>query len=122
MKEVYFALFVFEGVVNDLIARREVYKIFKKKDVILEDELSDKKSKETKVKDFEIEDYCYSDSEKKTDIICRTRRKIHREQNKKNEEWNETCYICNKHGSLICCESCKNVSHLSCAGLKVKYI
>jgi hypothetical protein len=107
-------------VLNDLISRREVYKIFKKKDVIIEEDLSDKKSKELKHKEFEIDDYYYIDSDKKLESNTRTRRKNQREINKKHEEWNDTCYICNKHGSLICCESCKNVAHLFCAGLKVK--
>jgi hypothetical protein len=41
---------------------------------------------------------------------------------KKNIEWNETCYVCNDFGELICCEECPNVVHVFCASLNVLYL
>lgn len=35
------------------------------------------------------------------------------------KEWNETCFVCDDFGELICCDHCSNVAHLDCAGLKL---
>jgi hypothetical protein len=40
------------------------------------------------------------------------------EEEGEQREWDENCYICNKKGKLMCCETCSNVCHLTCTGLK----
>jgi hypothetical protein len=117
--QVFFAYFVFSGVVIDLISRREVYKMFKKKD-----DAQDEPQSAEKKNNFDLDEYYY-DSDKKVNIdlgCTRSRRLLSRRENKKHEEWNDICYICGDHGHLICCDSCKNVCHLACAGLKVNFI
>ena len=71
-------------------------------------------------------DYYYDDHSRK----LRNNRSSHLNGNnnvipeakkKKMIEWNETCYICDDFGKLICCEECPNVTHLFCASLNVKF-
>jgi len=33
-------------------------------------------------------------------------------------EWGDECYICGEGGNLLCCDTCPNVVHLECVGLK----
>jgi len=34
------------------------------------------------------------------------------------KEWNNECYICGEGGEVLCCDTCPNVVHLECVGLK----
>ena len=33
-------------------------------------------------------------------------------------KWNDDCYKCGEEGDLLCCDTCPNVAHLACIGLK----
>lgn len=35
------------------------------------------------------------------------------------EDWDNNCYICNKPGEVICCETCSRVAHIKCLLLRV---
>jgi hypothetical protein len=136
--DIYFAYFVFEGVLNNLIKRREVYKIFKKKEDSYDDENvvnniannipSNIPAKKT-INDYlniELDDYDNLDDVKiNLDYTSsRTRRLISRKEGKKKDEkcWEDTCYLCGEHGKLICCEACEHVAHVKCLGLRVNFI
>lgn len=40
------------------------------------------------------------------------------EDEEEGREWDELCYICAKKGKVMCCETCSQVCHLACSGLK----
>jgi hypothetical protein len=132
--DIYLSLFIFEGVVNSLIKRREQYKIFKRKDESSREDderntvnniQSNKKSNSSDDFIIDFDDYYYDDiDEKKINLdvkSSRTRRLMNRKEGKKKDErfWQDTCYKCGEHGNLICCEACEQVAHISCIGLKV---
>ena len=107
---------------------------------IIDDSIDDEKSQENEYfsknerfqQDFQnnkmSEDYSnYYFEEQTNHRRLRTRASLNNGHNnidaskkKKNIEWNETCYICNDFGELICCEECPNVVHLFCAFLNVR--
>lgn len=39
-------------------------------------------------------------------------------EDEESREWDDECYICNKGGEVMCCETCCHVSHFQCLGLK----
>lgn len=40
------------------------------------------------------------------------------ESDDNGRKWDEACYVCNKPGKVMCCETCSHVCHLGCTGLK----
>jgi hypothetical protein len=110
-----------------LIKRREVYKMFKRKDDSIEDNTVNNISNILRKNNIEYINYELSDydlDEVKVAIdhsSSRTRRLLNRKEGKKKDEkfWEDTCYLCGEHGNLICCEGCEHVAHFKCVGLKV---
>jgi hypothetical protein len=51
----------------------------------------------------------------KTRVLKRKRNTI------TSTKWEETCYVCNEYGDLICCDGCPNVAHLFCVCLEVNF-
>jgi hypothetical protein len=128
--DIYFAYFVFEGVLNNLIKRREVYKMFKKKDDSIDDDcpvvnnITNVPQKKNNIEyiNYDLSDYDLDEVKVALDHrSSRTRRLLNRKEGKKKDEkyWQDTCYICGEHGNLICCEGCEHVAHVKCIGLKV---
>ena len=42
------------------------------------------------------------------------------ETSKRDDEWDDECYICKKDGDVLCCETCSRVCHFKCTELKQK--
>ena len=42
------------------------------------------------------------------------------EEQDTSREWEEYCYICQDGGSVLCCDGCLQVAHLSCLKLKTE--
>jgi len=42
------------------------------------------------------------------------------EQSKRDDEWDDECYVCKKDGDVMCCETCTRVCHLKCTDLRTK--
>lgn len=100
---VFFAFYVMDGVLNDLIHRREYYKQYNKK-----------KEPEEEQRDEE-----YLEDESGNRVTSRGRRLEQRNNKRSNIDWNDDCYVCGEPGDLICCDTCPNVAHLECVDLKV---
>ena len=41
------------------------------------------------------------------------------DDNESQQSWEEYCYECQDGGNVMCCESCPQVAHYKCVGLKV---
>ena len=41
------------------------------------------------------------------------------DDNVSQQSWEEYCYECQDGGNVMCCESCPQVAHYKCVGLKV---
>jgi hypothetical protein len=39
---------------------------------------------------------------------------------KRDDEWDDECYVCGKEGDVMCCEGCSRVAHSKCVNLKQK--
>jgi len=39
-------------------------------------------------------------------------------ENLNENQWDEICKECGDYGEVICCDTCSNVYHLDCIGLK----
>ena len=33
-------------------------------------------------------------------------------------KWDNKCYVCNRGGNVLCCETCTHIAHLGCVGLR----
>ena len=41
------------------------------------------------------------------------------EEDQENEkEWDDSCFVCDKGGNVLCCETCTHVAHINCLGMK----
>ena len=45
--------------------------------------------------------------------------KVKIESDSEEIDWEEYCYVCQDGGNVMCCESCSQVAHYKCAGLRV---
>ncbi len=55
-------------------------------------------------KDSESDESIFSESEE--------------EPSKRDDEWDDECYVCKKDGDVLCCEDCPRVCHFKCTELK----
>ena len=78
-------------------------------------------SKSNKKNEIENNDYDYFPEDIQYTRLRKRNFKTNENGKKKFTEWEETCYVCHDYGKLICCEECKNVSHLECSKLNVIY-
>lgn len=37
---------------------------------------------------------------------------------KRDDEWDDECYVCKKEGDVMCCEGCTRVAHWKCLNLR----
>ena len=103
--QVFICLNLFEIIIIELNRRREFYK--KKGDNLLMEAI---KNDENRINNENLAKNAM-ESFNKMDF------KKPKGKKKKLIDWNVKCMVCHEYGELLCCESCPNVAHLTCAKL-----
>jgi hypothetical protein len=126
LDEIYIGYYVFESVFNTFVKRKE-NKNKKKDDSYDDDSNNIIPTRKRNVSEFLVE----VDDEFVGDVVLdhsssRTKRLLQRNEEKKKDSFLDVfCYKCNmvaRQGSKqVVCDSCSQIAHLTCTGLKVKY-